>query len=89
MEDLNLYKKKNRHEASIKVGEFFIQSVLNKKMSLHTEIIHRPENKVLYVTHHRFVPRAQAIQQTYNPEDIPTVTDLTKLFVELRTRFQR
>ena len=56
---------------------------------IHTELIHRPENKVLYVTHHRFVPRVRAIQQTYYTTDIPTATDLANLFGELRTRFQR
>ena len=56
---------------------------------LHTEISHKPKNKVLYITHHRFVSRAQAIQQAPNPNDIPTITDLTKLFGDLRTKFKR
>ena len=33
VEDLNLYKKKNQHEANIKVGYFVIYSGLNKEMS--------------------------------------------------------
>ena len=54
---------------------------------LHTELIHRPENKVLYVTHHRFVSRARAIQQAPNPADIPNRAVLTQLFGDLRTKF--
>ena len=56
---------------------------------LHTELIHRPENKVLYITHHRFVSRARAIQQAPNPLDIPNTVAVTKLFGELRTKFHR
>ena len=54
---------------------------------LHTELIHRPENKVLYITHHRFVSRARAIQQAPNPLDIPNTVAVTKLFGDLRTKF--
>ena len=33
VEDLNLYKKKNQHEANIKLGYFVLHSGLNKEMN--------------------------------------------------------